>query len=184
MSPAGLDHADLWVREKVDRSLKQIGRRDEIGVENANEVAGGRFQPSGERARLEPGAIGPVDQLNVIAALAQFSGAGRRDFPGIIGRIIQHLDLKQFLGIVELAHRAKQPLDYIELIENRQLNRDFRQLTELPGRNGGPFAVLEKEINDEVPVHSISGQTNEYREVTGRPNHITQASLHKVSCQY
>jgi hypothetical protein len=33
-------------------------------------------------------------------------------------------------------------------------------------------------------VDSVSRQADEHGEVTGRPNYIAEASLHKVSCQY
>src|ERR1700681_769733 len=61
MTPPRLNHADLRIGEKMDRSLKQVWRRDEVGIENANELTGGRFEPDCERTRLESG---PVNAMN------------------------------------------------------------------------------------------------------------------------
>src|SRR5437660_367412 len=47
MAPPGLDHADFRIGEKMDRPLKQVWRRDEVGIENANKLTGGRFEPDG-----------------------------------------------------------------------------------------------------------------------------------------
>jgi hypothetical protein len=42
--PAHLHHADLRLGEVVDRVVEDVGRRDEIGVEDRDELAGSRLQ--------------------------------------------------------------------------------------------------------------------------------------------
>ena len=103
MAPSRLDHPNLRVGKKVDRSLKQIPRRDKIRVENAYEFPGGRFQSTRQGASFETSAIDPLNQLNVITALAQFFRARGGNFAGIIRRIIENLDLKKVARIIELA---------------------------------------------------------------------------------
>src|SRR5260370_7318659 len=87
------------------------------------------------------------------------------------------------LRIIEFADRAQQALDHINFIKNWKLNRYFRQFTKPAGRNAGPFAVFQEEINDEIPVNAVGGEANKHGEVTRRPNHVAKASLHKVGCQ-
>src|SRR6266446_10738251 len=183
MTPAGLDHADLWIGEKMDRVLKQIWRRNEIGVEDANKLARGRFESGCERSRLESGPINAMNQLNIEAALPQFFGARSSHFPCIVGGIVQDLDLQQFSRIIELADRAQKALHYVNFVENRKLNGHSRQLPKPTRRNHRAFAVLKEEINDEIPVNAVSREADEHGEVTRRPNHIAETSLHKVGCQ-
>src|SRR6266704_499493 len=183
MTPAGLDHADLWIGEKMDRVLKQIWRRNEIGVEDANKLARGRFESGCERSRLESGPINAMNQLNIEAALPQFFGARSSHFPCIVGGIVQDLDLQQFSRIIELADRAQKALHYVNFVKNRKLNGHSRQLPKPARRNHCAFAVFQEEINDEIPVNAVSREAEEHGEVTRRPNHIAEASLHKVGCQ-
>src|SRR5207244_5836698 len=58
-----------------------------------------------------------------------------------------------------------------------------RQRPKPTRRNYRAFAVLKEEINDEIPVNAVSREADEHGEVTRRPNHIAEASLHKVGCQ-
>ena len=52
MTPAGLDHSDFRVGKKMDRRVKQLWLRNEIGVEDADEFAPAVSQTGLERARL------------------------------------------------------------------------------------------------------------------------------------
>src|SRR5205823_12420633 len=54
---------------------------------------------------------------------------------------------------------------------------------EMAGWYGRPFPVFEEKINDEVAVNAVSREADEHGEVTRRPNHIAETSLHKVGCQ-
>src|SRR5205085_2608750 len=53
MSPARLDHADFRVGEKMDGALEQVRLRNEIGIQDADELALRGSQTSLKRARLE-----------------------------------------------------------------------------------------------------------------------------------
>jgi hypothetical protein len=183
MAPPALNHADLRIGEKMDRPLKQIWRRDEIGIENANKLTGSRLEPDCERTGLEAGSVDTMNQLNIETALPQFFRAGSGHLAGIVGGIVQHLNLEQISRIIELADRTQKALYHVNFIKNRKLNRHFWQLPKLAGRNRGPFAVFQEEINDEIPVNAVGRQADEHGEVTRRPNHIAEASLHKVGCQ-
>src|SRR5256886_3718757 len=53
----------------------------------------------------------------------------------------------------------------------------------MAGWYGRPFPVFEEKINDEVAVNAVSREADEHGEVTRRPNHRAETSLHKVGCQ-
>src|SRR5438067_8643493 len=183
MTPAGLDHADLWIGEKMDRMLKQIWRRNEIGVEDANKLARGRLESGRKGTGLESGPINSMNQLNIEATLPQFFRARSSHFPRIVGRIVQDLDLQQFSRIIELADRAQKALHYVNFVKNRKLNGHSRQLPKPARRNHCAFAVFQEEITDEIPVNAVSREAEEHGEETRRPDHIAEASLHQVACQ-
>jgi hypothetical protein len=183
MAPARLDHADLRIGEKMDRALQQVWRRDEIGIENANKLAGSRFEPGCERARLETCPVNPMNELNIEATLLQLLSARSSHVLRIVGGIVQHLDLQQISRVIEFTDRAQKALYYVKFIKNRKLNRYLWQLLKLAGWNGRAFAVLQEKINDEIPVNAVGRQADEHGEVTRRPNHIAETSLHKVGCQ-
>src|SRR2546423_1158230 len=68
MTPARLDHPYFRIREEMDRLLQQVRVRDEIRVQDADELAVRGSQPGLESAGLEAGPIRPVDQLDVESA--------------------------------------------------------------------------------------------------------------------
>src|SRR5438046_8541408 len=84
---------------------------------------------------------------------------------------------------MEFADRTQKALHHVNFIKNRELNRYLWQLLKPAGWNRRAVAVLQKKINDEIPVNAVGRQTNEHGEVTRRPNHIAETSLHKVGCQ-
>src|SRR5437588_12931954 len=53
----------------------------------------------------------------------------------------------------------------------------------MAGRFDMPLPVLEKQINDKIPMDAVGREADKHGEVTRRPNHIAEASLHKVGCQ-
>src|SRR2546423_2919819 len=144
MSPTRLDHADLRIGKEMDRALQEVRVRDEIRVEDADELAFSRGQPSLERARLEARPVGSVDQVDIEPSVLQGRHAGGRQLLGIVGRIVQHLDVEQVFRIIDFANRAQKPLDYIDLIEDRQLHRHHRQLLKVAGRDGRAFPVFQE----------------------------------------
>src|SRR6185312_9696149 len=50
--PASLDHADIFAGEMMNRALKKIRRRNEIGVEDGDKFSARGFHPFVKRSRL------------------------------------------------------------------------------------------------------------------------------------
>ena len=124
-----------------------------------------------------------MDVLNIETARSQLFRAGRGNIAGIVGRIIEYLDLEQLARIIELADRAQKAFDHVNFVKNRELNGHFRQLLKVAGRHGRALTVFQEEIDDEIPMNAIGRQAHKHGEVTRRPNHIAETSLHKVGCQ-
>ena len=53
--------ADLRIGEEGHGALQEIGRRDEVGVEDRDELALGDLQPASSAPGLVAGAIGAMD---------------------------------------------------------------------------------------------------------------------------
>ncbi len=87
----------------MDRRLEQLRLRNKVGVEDADEIAPRRRQARLERAGFVADAIRPMDQLDIEAALRQPSDARAREGAGLIGGIVQHLDLQTLARIIEFA---------------------------------------------------------------------------------
>jgi len=183
MTPTRLDHADFRIGEKVDRALEQIARWNEVRIENANEFAAGGLETNRKSARFKTGAIDPMNELNIVTSLPESPRARTGYFAGVVSGIVQDLDLEQIFWVIEFANRAKQALDHVNFVKNRELNRYFWQLPETRRRKHCPFPVFQKEINDEIPVNAVGGEADEHGEVASRPNHVAETSLHKVGCQ-
>ena len=137
----------------MDRLQQKVGGRHEIGVEDRHKFARRGFEALLQRAGLE---AFPVRAMQIFdgksqrpITLHQRFGVGM----GVVGRIVEHLDLQKVLGILDLGDFVDQPLDHVALVVNRQLDGDRRQLIEMPmGRRRGVFAVLEIRADDVVTV--------------------------------
>ena len=166
VAPARLHHADGGIGEVVYGARKEVGRRDEIGVEDGDQLPGGGQQPFLERAGFESVAIGAVVILDGVVKspvpIHQGAGKGR----GVVGGIVQHLDLEQILGVVHLDDFFDQALHHVALVEKRQLNGDAGQLVEAFRRLGGLLLfVLEIGADDIVAVQAVDGEDDEDGEV-------------------
>ncbi len=123
-----------------------VGRRHKVGVEDGDELALGDLQPGVERAGLEAMAVGAVDVDDGVAERRIALHDGGSDFCGLVGRVVQHLDLELVLRVLHGADGLDQAVDDELLVEDGQLDGDAGELVEVPGRIGVVvLAVLEVE---------------------------------------
>jgi len=87
------------------------------------------------------------------------------DGRGLVGRIIQDLDLEQILRIIHLADGVDEPVGDVHLVENRELHGDTRQCREFRRRQRRPILVFRVKIHEVVAVPSIDGQNAEHEKV-------------------
>src|SRR5579862_203963 len=178
VAPAGLEHPDFGVGEMVDRVLQDIGMRHEVGVEDEDELALAGIQTGLQGSGLEALSVDAVNKFRLEPFLPQLQDAGGGDVPGVVGRVIQNLNLKKFPGIVERGHRLQEALDDVILIIYRELDGDLWQ-----GREDAPgdrkiFAVLEEEVDDRVAMKAVKRQPDEDDQITSSPNNMSCASMH------
>jgi hypothetical protein len=126
VAPAGLHHADGRVREVPHHIPEEIERREEIRVEDRDQLALRHLQPVVQRPRLVAAPVDPVDVHHVDPLAPQPLHREPRDRLGLVRRVVQHLDLEEVLRVVDLRHRVDQPHRHRGLVEQRELHRHPR----------------------------------------------------------
>ena len=130
---AVLDETGYLDMVRSDRSIEAMGREENLR-ELASAVA--------EFEEVGPASMGPADwaeldameQLDVDPFRRPSVHRAPRDIRRVVGRVVQDLDLELLAGVPDAAHVVDQPLHDVELVVDRQLDRD-------PGpdpRCGGP----------------------------------------------
>src|SRR4029077_8343092 len=154
VTPSHLHHPDPGVCEVIDGAFQRVGRRDEIGVENENELAFRAVQAGCEGPGFEALSIVSMTILDVEAVGFQAGGFARGNLAGFIRRVVQNLDLKPVSRIVEAADRPNEPANDVVLIEDRQLHGDERQVAEILRWLNSFTPVSQEEINNEIAMNS------------------------------
>ena len=177
VAPARLHDRDLRVGEVVHGAQQEIGLRQEVGVEDRDELALGDVHARLERAGLVARAIaavqiGDVDPVRRGATNCQLS-----DGPRLVGRVVQHLDFELVPRVVHLADRLDQPVHDVHLVVDGQLNGDGRQLVELAQRNRHLVPVLHVGVHQVVAVPPIASQNDQDEEVGGERQRFERSHL-------
>ena len=147
---------------------QEVGGRDEVGVEDGDELAARRLQPGLERARLVPGAIGAVEVLDVDALRGEAPDRQLGDAARLVGRVVQHLDFEQLARVVDAAHRLDQAIGDVHLVVERQLDRDDRQSDRAAAAAVGLLVpVPHVEVHEVVPVPAVNCEDDQDEEICG-----------------
>ena len=136
MVPAGLHHADPWIGHGREEVFEEVGWRDEIGVENEDVVAGRRVEALGEGARLVAEPVGAVEDGDVDASLPPLVGALPGEGGGVVGGVVEDLDLEEVGGMGEAAGGVDEALDDVRLVVDGELDGDAG----VGGVGAGPVA--------------------------------------------
>ncbi len=153
--PADLHHADFVVGEIIDDVVKDVAGRNEIGVEDGDEFAGGLGKPRGEGAGLVADAVGAVDVADGIALGGPFFAGLAGDVGGVIGAVVENLNFELFQRIIDLAGGVDDALGDLVLVVHRQLNGDAGQLVKLALGLVVVVTVLQVEIDQNVAMEPI-----------------------------
>ena len=133
--------------------------RDEVGVEDGDELAGGVLHAFGERAGLVADAVVAVDVLDRIALGGPFVDGGLGDLGGVVGGVVEHLDLEPVERVVEQAGGVDDPLGDHVLVVHRQLDGDARELASKCALGlVGVVLVLAIEVKQDVAVEAVEGR--------------------------
>ena len=122
--PAGLHHADAGIGHGREEVFEEAGLGEEIGVENEDVVALGRVEALGEGARLVTAPVGAVMNGDVDASPPPFVGALPGQGGGVVGGVVEDLDLEEVAGMGEAAGGVDQALDDMFFIVDGELDGD------------------------------------------------------------
>jgi hypothetical protein len=170
VTPSSLDKSDFVVGEMVDGFLKKIRIRNEVGVENENEITVGSFHPIFESASFKAGTVSAVNAFCVKAPFAKAGCSGAGNFNSLVSRVIKNLDFHLFLRVVEGRNGLEKAVNNVHFIENRKLNRDERHGFELASRHGAFTAVLEVEIDNRQAMAPVTGKGKKNCRVKTEPD--------------
>ena len=92
-------------------------------------------QPGFKRPRLVADAIGSMDQLDVEAALGQFLRTEAVSCRVSSVESSSTWICRQLTRVIEFADRFEQAFDDVDFVEERQLQRDDRELLKLRERD-------------------------------------------------
>ncbi len=117
MCPACLHHPDARVAKVARDRAKKIRLRNEVGIEDGDQLPLGSLEAVLERPCLVPrtAAAPKVDRVEPPLSELRHLAAGQR--LGLIRRVVEHLDLEQVARIVEARHRIEEALDHRRLVE-------------------------------------------------------------------
>src|SRR5262249_49071854 len=101
VGPAGLHHADLRIAEISCNGFQKIRTRDEVGVEDRDELALRALEAVLRRAGLVADAVRTADVDRVEPTLAQLRDLAARQCLRLVRRIVEHLELELVRGVVE-----------------------------------------------------------------------------------
>ena len=167
VAPARLDHADLGVGEVRHQTHQEIAGREEIGVENRDELAAGDLEAGLERAGLEPGPVATVDVLDVNSLRSQPVDRQFGDAARHVRRVVQDLDLQTIARVLDGAHRLDQTIRDVHLVVERQLDRDNRERLERRERLRLAVTVPHVQVHEVVAMPSVNRENDQGEKVGG-----------------
>ncbi len=181
--PAGLHHPDARVGHRGQQSLEEVGMGNEVRVEDENVLTGRRFQARGESARLVAGAVLSVVDRDVEAALPPAPGAPPGEEGGLVGGVVQDLDLEARTRVRKPAGRIDEPLGDVFLVVDGELDGDagwwgaaghrrraHRCLSPRQGQQQQPMSGEGQQQGQHQPVerHRRDAEELSHRPVSGR----------------
>ena len=114
--PSGPGPCRSWDRRSGGRRRRKPGSGDEVGVEDGDELALRGLRPVLERAGLVAGAVGAVEvddgcggRPSVPARVTLDDGRG--DVSGLVGGVVEDLDLEAVARVVDAAAGVDEAVD-------------------------------------------------------------------------
>ncbi len=147
---------------------QEVGPRDEIGVEDGDELTARHLQAGLERTRLVPGPIGAVDVVDVDAFGREAADRRLGNGPRLVGRVIEHLDFQQLARVIDAAHRIDQPIRDVHFVVERQLDGDSRQGTQRRERQRVLVPVPHVQVDQVIAVPPVNCENNQDEEIRGQ----------------
>ena len=117
VSPAGLHHADFFVGEVMHCLFEEVLGDDEVGIEDGDQFARGRGDAGLESTSFVALTIVAMAILHIEATLYVTGDEGRSVSGGLVGRVVENLDLEKAVRVTDFAGALEQAFHHIKLIE-------------------------------------------------------------------
>ena len=179
--PARLRHADLGLGEMVDDVHEPGGRRDEVGVEDRDELTPRGLESVVERAGFVAVPVGAVDVLDRVPCGAAAGDEGGGDLAGFVGGVVEQLDVELPARVIQFAAGIDQPVDDVLLVEDRKLDGNAGELGEAAGGlAGGILLVPVVEPDELVAMDAVKGEHDHDQEVGDEQEAVEPVPLVEV----
>ncbi len=123
-------------------------------------------------------AIGRDGYIRWEARLAIILHQAPGEGMGIVGGIVQHLDLEQLARIIDFGGFLKQALHHVTLVVNRKLHGHARKGFEAAGGLAGEaLAMLHVPADHGVAMQTVAGQHHENAEVRDQHRPVEQRQV-------
>ena len=104
IAPASLNKTYFGVHEMVNGPREEIGRRNEIGIEDGDKLAGSSLETFLERTGFVAVTVGAMKVLDGVAHIAVTLTKGFGKLVSVVGRVIENLNLQQLARVVYFDH--------------------------------------------------------------------------------
>ncbi len=169
VGPASLDHPDLvaalGIQKIGNRAAEEILLRNEVSVENGDELALRGFQAVFEGAGLVTFAVCAMDVRNPHALCSVALDAAAGDLLGFVGGVVENLDIEELARIVETRHGFDKPLDDVALVEDGKLDRDAGPAGNGRRRSGNIFRIFVVVVHKPIAMQAVQREDAEDQEV-------------------
>ena len=163
--PARLHHRHLRVAEVRHGPLQEVGRGDEVGVEDRDVAAAGHLEGGVERAGLVAATVVAVDVLDIETLGAITLRRQPGDVLRLVGRVVEDLDFELLFRVVHPADGLDQPVHHVHFVEERQLHRHRGPGLGIDRRRDFVPLVLHVKIHKVVAMPAVHGQDTQDEEV-------------------
>jgi len=182
VAPPGLHERDARVLESRERATQEVARRDEIGVEDGDQLGSSPLQSMGQRAGLETCSRAAPDVRDQDALAAPVGQPPGDDLDRLVVRVVEGLDLESAFRPVERAGRVKDSLGDIALVVDGDLHAHERKISSpFMGRwPAGPEGQAERADREEENVQPESEQQRARQDQDRDGDDADQASSKKV----
>src|SRR5262249_48254182 len=95
------------------------------------------------------------------------------DFDGLVGRVIEHLNVELVFGIVEATDCIDQPIDNELFVKNGKLNGNAGQFGEFLRWLSRPIPTVPViHVNEDVAIQSVTGEDDQHDKVRNQQGEI------------
>ena len=103
--------------------------------------------------------------------------AGAGDIAGLIGGIVEHLNVEEFARIIELRNGIDQALNHVALIEDGKLYSNLWPARDGWRRGWNIFAIGVVIVEELVTMHAIGGQHEKNKEIGNHHGHVESIGM-------